>query len=107
MIPIADTNLNTTYVSKRIDVKLDRETAILFKRIRIGLECIGAFDSDSEPTIAMALREIIRRVAEEAVVVNASGKPVTSDAAEPAKSKPAEPTSANPTVKPRLPKTKQ
>lgn len=106
MIPIADKNLNTTYVSKRIDVKLDRETAILFKRIRIGLECIGAFDSDSEPTIAMALREIIRRVADDAVVVNASGQPVTSTSAEPAKSKP-ESTSASATVKPRLPKTKR
>lgn len=107
MIPIADKNLNTTYVSKRIDVKLDRDTAILFKRIRIGLECIGAFDSDSEPTIAMALREIIRRVAEEAVVVNSSGQPVTSaSAAEPAKSKP-ESTSASATAKPRLPKAKQ
>ena len=105
MIPIAEKNMNTSYVSKRIDVKLDRETAILFKRIRIGLECIGAFASDSEPTIAMALREIIRRVAEEAVVVNASGKPVTSDAAEPAKIKPAEATSGNP--KTRIPKSKQ
>ena len=103
MIPIASPDLSTTYVSKRVDVKLDRDTAILFKRLRLGLEFVGAFDSDSEPTIAMALKALIRKAAEEAVVVNANGSPVT--AAEPAKSKPVESTTApSSTAKPRLPK---
>ena len=102
MIPIASHELSTTYVSKRIDVKLDRETAILFKRLRLGLEYVGAFDSDSEPTIAMALKALIHRIAEEAVVVNSSGSPAT--AAESAKSKPAASTPNGTNAKPRLPK---
>ena len=105
MIPIAPDNTNTTYVAKRIDVKLDRETAILFKRLRLGLEFTGAFDSTSEPTIAMALKALIRRAADEAVVVNASGTPAT--AAEPAKAKPAASTPDVSNIKPRIPKIKQ
>lgn len=104
MIPIAEKDLNTNYVSKRIDVKLDRETAILFKRLRQGLEYIGAFDSESEPTVAMAIREIIRRVADEAVVVSQDGQPAADESKTPT-AKPQAATTA--TQKPRLPKSKQ
>lgn len=81
MIPIASKEMiSTNYVSRRIDAKLDRDTAILFKRLRLGLEMIGAFDNaGAEPTVAMALREIIKRVAQEAVEVGNNGVPVKQD----------------------------
>lgn len=99
MIPIASKDQPLNYASRRIDAKLDRETAILFKRLRLGMEYAGAFENEnSEPTTAMALRELIRRAAAEAVVVDPSGKPESDESRKSvAATKPAE-------LKPRIPK---
>ena len=103
MIPIASDNIDQNYVTKNIQVKLDSKTAILFKRLRMGLERVNAFRLDgSEPSVSMALRELIIRAAAEAVEVGQDGKPIVENMS--AKQETRQPESSATTHKPRLPK---
>ena len=102
MIPIAS-DIDQNYVTKNIQVKLDRDTAILFKRLRRGLEYVHAFKLDgSEPSVSLTLRELIHRAAAEAVEVGQDGKPIVDNLS--AKQEARLPENGATTHKPRLPK---